>query len=354
MAYTFFPKQRVEIRKTLTDFPAENVAEIENLFSLLVTKFETPINIDPKKKSNVNVARYFQDELGMTTREIADKAGLKNVTIKFGNGSSGNRGVNNRGNLFEPQFAEALLDWWEGKEIDAKMKQAIDYISDVYDLTKSKSFKVDVVGGQNVPRPLKFSPRIELTNTKGKGFDVGKTVTDLTLKLDKGKEVYLSLKLGTTTTFFNVGVRTILTPAEIQAKDIRKSEGKKLLKMFGIDEDTFCDVFNGDLARGFVDKNPSFDKNALEGLLRSGIGFGYCIVHKKSGKIHTKKMDENTMKVAARIIGKPTIYYGGKTGKGKRVDIEFESKFYRFKLNLRDTQGRDGYPTRLMCDFTDK
>ena len=27
-------------------------------------------------------------------------------------------------------------------------------------------------------------------------------------------------------------------------------------------------------------------------------------------------------------------------------------KPYKFKLNIRDTQGKDGYPTRMMCDFT--
>ncbi len=41
----------------------------------------------------------------------------------------------------------------------------------------------------------------------------------------------------------------------------------------------------------------------------------------------------------------------GKKGKGKRIDMEFESAYYQFKLNIRDTQGKDGYPTRMMCDF---
>ena len=37
-------------------------------------------------------------------------------------------------------------------------------------------------------------------------------------------------------------------------------------------------------------ENPKFNKTALQNLLQSGIGFGYCIVHKKGGKIHTKKI----------------------------------------------------------------
>ena len=42
---------------------------------------------------------------------------MDKIKIKYGNGSSGNRGANNRGNLFEPQFAEALLNWWAGEDV---------------------------------------------------------------------------------------------------------------------------------------------------------------------------------------------------------------------------------------------
>ena len=60
------------------------------------------------------------------------------------------------------------------------------------------------------------------------------------------------------------------------------------------------------------------------------------------------------MRSASTITGTPTIYYGGKTGTGKRIDIEMQSSKYKFKINIRDTQGTDGYPTRMMCDFTKK
>ena len=34
-----------------------------------------------------------------------------------------------------------------------------------------------------------------------------------------------------------------------------------------------------------------------------------------------------------------TAYYGGKNGKGKRVDIEFSNQYYDFKVNIRNKQG---------------
>ena len=105
--------------------------------------------------------------------------------------------------------------------------------------------KVDVVGGENTKRPLYFTPKIGLTNPKGSGTNIGKSVTDITLIKDNGEEVYLSLKMGNTVTFFNVGIRTILTPNDIQTYNIRNTDGKKLLKLFGVDEKLFCDVFNG-------------------------------------------------------------------------------------------------------------
>ena len=266
MAYTFFPKQQSEIKKELSDFPEDNLKEIEPLFAILRNKSKTPINIDPAKKSNVNISRELSDEISLA--DIKKKANLNKIKIKYGNGSSGNRGANNRGNLFEPQFADALLKWWAGEDVgnDAIMS-SIKYLDKVYDISNSKKFKVNVVGGENTRRPLKFGSKIELTNPKGAGFDVGESVTDITLELDK-KDIYLSLKLGGTTTFFNVGIKTILTTAEIKKGNITNSNGLKLLGLFGINPAQFCNIFNKP-GKGFIDKNPKFNKIALQNLLQS-------------------------------------------------------------------------------------
>ena len=101
-----------------------------------------------------------------------------------------------------------------------------------------------------------------------------------------------------------------------------------------------------------VESLVQYDENlkVISDLLQSGIGYGYHVIHKKSKNVESKKMDSAAMKAAAKV-GKCTIHYGGKTGKGKRIDMEFQSAYYSFKLNIRDTQGKDGYPTRMMCDF---
>ena len=286
--------------------------------------------------------------------DIKSKADLKTVRIKFGNGSKGNRGANNRGNAFETQFATSLNKWF-AEGVDAiDDKEILDAILDwdkTYNLSESKWLKVDVVGGENTKRPLNFKGRISITNTKGVGNDIGTSVTDITLTKDNDEKIYLSLKFETTTTFFNVGVRTKLRQSEIDKGEVKDRDGKKLLDLFGIDNKRFCTIFNDKVKTngGKVTTRPN--AAAMKVLLESGIGYGYHVIHKMRGQVLSKKMDEAAMKAAAKV-GTCTIHYGGKTGKGKRIDMEMSSPYYRFKLNIRDTQGKDGYPTRMMCDFT--
>jgi len=351
MAYDFFPKTAKELTAKTKSHPPQVQGELFILLDYLKTKFpklETPINLDLSKKSSVNISRSIQEDISLV--KIKNEAKLTSLSMKFGNGSSGNRGVNNRGNLFEPEFADALMKWWSGETIsDAAMAAAILDLDKTYKLKKSKTFKVDVVGGENTKRPLLYDNKLRLSNPKGVGYNIGESVTDLTVHTDT-QEIYLSLKLGTTTTFFNVGVRTVIPPDDIKAYNIQNPDGKKLLEAFGINEKLFCDIFNGRLKKPVVE-NVRLTK--LNELMKTGIGEGYHIIHKLSGGIKSKKMDRSALDKASRV-STATIYYGGKTGIGKRVDIEMESPTYKFKLNIRDTQGKDGYPTRLMCDFSYK
>ena len=352
MAYDFFPKNKDEIIKKLASWKEEQKVEVIRVFDLLKNDFETPVNIDIGIKTLINVSRQLQGQY--TIEGIKSKANLRNIKIKFGNGSSGNRGSNNRGNLFEKQFKDGLDDWWEGKPIqDKAITDAIDDLDKTYKLKKCTEFRAEVLGGENTKRPLVYKGNnIVLSNPKGSGNDIGKSITDITITTCQGP-IYLSLKLGGTTTFFNVGVKKVLTTQEIKSGIIKNKEGLILLNLFGIDPKLFCDVFNGNLKKAVVDTKAKYNKTGIIQLLQSGIGYNYHIIHRYPNKIISKKMDKSAMQKAANI-GKVTVYYGGKTGTGKRVDIEFQSSTYKFKLNMRDTQGKDGYPTRLMCDFSYK
>lgn len=363
MAYTFFPKTEDEILKKIKT--AKQIGDITNLFRFLRNKFpatETPINIDLNTLGKVNVSRSLEGSVDL--KVIKREIGLSNIIIKFGSGSSGNRGVNNRGNLFEPQFAYAFLDWWTAtKEPQQTMLKVCRELRDEYDLCKYNILRWQAEGALNKKRPVVFSPNIIISAPGSMpGGDIGSIVTDLSLygtkKGPNSREqlvAYLSLKLGTTATFFNVGIKTVLTTEEIKSGFIKNADGLKLLSMLGIDNLKFCKIFNGislTNPESRIDNVWSVvDKRALETFLSSGIGHGYHIIHKLSDEIKSIKVDKQYMKEAST----PTsciVYYGGMGGNGKRIDIEIKTSHYKFKLNIRDTQGQGGYPTRLMGDFS--
>ena len=64
------------------------------------------------------------------------------------------------------------------------------------------------------------------------------------------------------------------------------------------------------------------------------------------------KIDKDYTDTASNI-STPKIYYGGDSGKGKRIDITFESPTYSFKINIRNKQG-GLYPSHIMCDYKTK
>ena len=361
MAYTFFPKSVKEIDKILK-FPPIVKQEISSVFAYLShKKFQTPqpINVDPNISTLINVVRGLQGSVDLT--KVKRESKIKNLKLKFGNGSLGGRGVQNKGNLFENQYAKAIEKYNAGDKIEAPFIKSIEDLYKTYKLKKYPKLNVFEAGALNVKRPITYGNQIVIKAQGQVGLNLGPIVTDLTLKDKEGTAgkpiVYLSLKLGGTTTFFNTGVRTVLTPEEIKSNQIKNPQGNRLLKMFGIDKKMFADVFNGKLKSGVI-KNvwPTMNgnaKKALENFLQSGIGYGYHVIHKLGTCIKSIKVDERYMKEAARPLSL-RIFYGGKTGTGKRVDMEIMTPKYALKLNIRDTQGKDGYPTRMMADFTYK
>ena len=357
MAYTVFPKTLKEIRSLQTT--KTKITEIVNLYAYLSAKFksvDTPINIDSQSITTVNVSRDIDGMIDINKIRLDTK--LSNIKIKFGNGSKGGRGVKNKGNLFENTYATALQDYHAGEKIsDMTMVPSIDHLYKTYNLKRYKNLFVKQEGSANTKRPLTFLPSEIIMKAAGQqGNQLGKFVTDVTL-LDKenGKPVvYLSLKLGGTTTFFNSGIKTILTTQEIKANKITNVNGKRILSLFNVDAFDFCSVFNGKLKKGYNEdvwpKMTSSQKTQLEKLLQSGIGYGYHVIHKLGGTIKSTKIDERYMKDAAKPKSL-RIFYGGRGGNGKRIDMEILTSKYELKLNIRDTQGGDGYPTRLMGDF---
>ena len=286
----------------------------------------------------------------------------------------------NKGNQFEKDFYADAVKVLEGttkgnrfiptilemnKHLEKKLGQALGMIEG------DPKFKgVLEEGNANKSRPLAYDGGTLVVAAEGNiTEDMGSTLTDITFQYGEKKlPVYLSLKFGPTLTFFNSGVGgrngpLLFTEDEISQKKVTTDGGLTFLKMFGMADDDaaiekFCESFadypRKKAIKDHVFKSITFNQSAIEKLLRSGIGYGYWMVHNTKGTtIDWYEIDEKYMNEAATITSGVTVYYGRMNGMGKGVNMTCSSSHYNFIFNVRNKQG-GLYPTHVMCDYKKK
>ena len=275
----------------------------------------------------------------------------------------------NKGTKFEKDFYADSVKVLEGvtkgngfiktilamdKHLAAKMKENMVTIEG-----KNSDTLTGVLeeGSANQSRPIEQSNGGFIVSTPGGATEnIGKTVTDITYLYGVDKNpVYLSLKYGPTLTFFNAGVGDFFPSSEVIAKKITTQSGLNLLKMFDIDPLLFCKSFEPRTTAlpSVVAKN--VDKGEIKKLLKSGIGYGYWMVHNDGkGDVDWYEMTEQYMNDSATLTSNVTIYYGRMQGKGIGVNMTCESKNYKFTFNIRNKQATGPFPTHMMCDYKKK
>lgn len=269
------------------------------------------------------------------------------IKIYLAGGASANLGI-----AYENQIAQDLQTYNEGGT-DFTHKEVVEKIIDTFNL-KPGEFKIKEEGKENKKRPLEFTSSGPIIGYSG--TSVAATLTDLTII--QGSEIhYISLKYGSTLTFFNAGVTSVLPASEIKTGKITNANGIALLETLNVDNELFCRVFNEygetDFKQYHSVASEDFDSTKLFNLIQSGIGSGYWML-KGSGKgSDFYEITEAYSKKASTPTGLPKVQYGGADGKGKRVDISFESTDYFFKVNIRNKQG-GLYPSHIMCDYKKK
>jgi len=326
---------------------------------------EDPLVLDPKSPNIAKISRslqrdpkfikYLNNKLNIELDPM-DGAKWNGVSIKWGEGSKGGRGVNSKGFGFEGDIISDL-ELLREEGISELNKDQFKYPDLIIEISKELglkkgNFKVIPEGAKNQSRPLGFEsggPVVEFSQGSA-----AETLTDITID-KKGTKYYLSAKFGNTLTFFNSGITKILPASEIKAGKITNLDGVDLLNTFGIDNKTFCKVFNDYPDANFSEINGASTKYSIpkiKNLIKSGIGEGYYMV-KAGGKSSQFEHIDSTYTNTASDISAPVIYYGGIGGDGKRVDVTFESPTYKFKINIRNKQG-GLYPTHIMCDYIKK
>ena len=363
MAYNLIPSTFSDAGSSVKHMDNAAAAEALRLWNYLVTTYgmENPLAFNPSNKKAVKIARALQTEF--TKAEIKRKLKLTSLNFDFGDGSRGNRGTGNRGNLFEEQLEAGINDWIETGELaNNKYKDFIYGLVKHYHLEDCIAIRVIAEGAENKPRPMKIvNGHWQIgTASPSTGYNIGATVTDLTLESKcKGKPLhkyYLSLKMSGTTNLSNLGLKKEVFPVDqVKASHITTEAGKALMKTFGLDEELFCRTFNEYQAgnRNFkvLDSSPKYNKALLKELIKGSLGYGFHYVHLNKGKIKHMEIDEAFLNKASNASN-VSISYGGETGGAKRVNINLKTPLLDMSFNIRNTsdKGSTADPDRVYPD----
>lgn len=342
----------------------------------------------PEKKKNTIVVYTKGDERISALNAIANaipnavynpeggassvgRVEIKGVSIKtiyiLAKPGATEKGVKINGGIqFEKDFAEECNAYLHDEPAkDNKIRTSLlNIIEQVQKENKNyKLIKYSWDGGKNQNRPLIVSgDKIICGPTNVSNFNIGPIVTDITLTFadalnpNNTKEVYLSLKFGSTVTFVNSGITKILTDLEIKDGDISNPKGRALLSMLGVDTKKFCEVFNNYKGKDSK-KQPKeivsvkrllSTSNIFKDFMRSVMGNGYFLVHKgKDIDIlnMTPAYTESMIKIKDAEIRYPI------EGSAKRIDIIVHMNGIDIKINIRDKSGKRVTPTHIMADY---
>ncbi len=355
--YNVIPKSTkdIELNDELARFDQPTLLAIYNRVQELTNnKVSDPIALDPGKPKSIKILRALSDDIDL--RAIGRE--FPKYSIVFGDGSRGGRGANNTGLLFEKEVLNDL-ELYIQEGVSAKFKYP-DMMAQLHAafLGKAQKINAQLVGGENNKRPLTMS-------AKGMFFgdgsvNIGRKVADIVVNCD-GVPYYLSLKYGSTVTFFNAGIKKYFTATQFKNGKFTDSTARAMLEMLGLDEQRFIHTFMNYAApddaeerhdKDIIDVTSLYrnENSELIRMLASGIGTGYYLVHKKGKKTKVAYMGFQNLREALKVRTAKIVYPA--TGAAKRIDIFILTNLFKFKINIRSKQGTL-LPTHIMCDYTD-
>ena len=366
MAYNILPSTEEEARKAVSFMSETSAKEAFRLYRHLYKKYghiiPNPLAFDSSKKNDCKIARMIQTEF--TIKDIKKELKITTLRPDFGDGTRGNRGQNNQGTLFERNMEDALNDWIENPD-DLSNNKYKDFIYDIvkhYNLEKCDEIKVVSEGRQNKKRPMKLvNDHWEIgTASRTNGYDIGATVTDVTLHTkckNVKRKIYLSLKTSGTTNLSNLGLKTNVFPVdEVKAGKIEKKDGLALMDTFGLNEEYLCSTFNefqdGNRRYHKTETPNGYNRDLIKELIKGSLGYGYHYVHLQKGtKIKHLEIDQNFLERAS-TPSNVKINYGGDTGGAKRVNIHMVTPVFNMVFNIRNTtdKGSKADPDRVYPD----
>ena len=285
-------------------------------------------------------------------------------TTEFGGQGVGTK-KESKGTIFEREFANRLKECINGQPCKGKYHEAAGYLigqlesrgagqdPNVYQIVN-----VEQEGGKNQPRPIKANGNTVYI-APIKPSDHAAKLTDITVTHANGTKSYLSAKYGPTLTFMNSGSKGVVTDTQIMTYKITSDIAKNLFRIFGIDEDVFCDVFNNYGKKSQTNKSlkksgatKAADKVAIKKFTQTAIGSDYWMVHgHETGKVDMYKVtNDAVLGNYSTVTSDVVLRYGGQSGNAKRINVEYSSANFDFTFNIR-SKGGTVFPTNIMLDY---
>jgi hypothetical protein len=254
--------------------------------------------------------------------------------------------IASRGHGFEENFYNDLIALQSNRgDFDPSMYNYPNIVKEFireFKITDEISFTVTKEGGANKKREVTINPGGGLVIGNG-NLEIGSTITDITLDIN-GVKKYISLKLGNSVQFSNTGLVNIFPKNELASGKIENKVGNTLLDVFGIDNETFCDVFNSYGKKKFKEVHEyekSVEPRILTNFVQSCMGYGYYMLHISDNEktFEFYEVTESIMKRASQIKSKMDILYGGVTGGAKNVYVSFKTDEFLFEIDFRNRSG---------------
>ena len=339
----------------------KNSTEKTKRYKILFSELERVKEILRKSGFAFSETQVFDNRLGF-------EFGFDNnhkIQLGCSGGKVGSAG--NSGHQFEAEFQKDLEAYFKNpKTNDLKFPEAMHDLM----LMVQKEYKASVVssshdGAENKKRKVSINTGkndVDADNSENKdNANIGSTVTDITLNLSNGKKAYLSLKVGDAK-FLNKGVGAAFSQKEIMQGKITNSAGVKLLKMFGINNEWFCEIYKA-LAEKRK-KSPEIPRevkgipitNELKKFIEEAIGYGYIMV-KRENKGSSKVLIQNFVKPdyakkEANSISDLRVIYPEQNKDSKTVSVSMKTNHYAITIVIRNRGGAGKFfPTSMDVNY---
>lgn len=347
-------------------YDSGNYTEEENrILRIMIDAYDIELShiyIEENNKFHVKVRRGCYPML----MDYLRTTNLKPFKVREGNGSPGGVYRGSGGYRIEKKVRDQLNESLKSKEKCELFKKIVRLLPE----TKKKRIQCFLKREkENCRRPMVIQDGcINFKNNTCKNIsdiDIFFHDTHNSAGILFISSEYISQKSSGLVTFINTGVqnKNCFPIVDIKNNNIQSEKGSLILKTLGINEDGFCSVFNnyesGDALQNVYIANKNnmkinFNNNIhdktfelnLKKLIQKSMGEGNSII---SHYIDHKNKIYRTKDKKIELLSYSS-YYGGKSKKGKRIDVEIKTKDMIYTFNIRNKQG-GVYPSHLMCDF---